>query len=492
MKTVLRLSSVLARRSTNSVARSLHTSLPRSSLALSELTALGGIDGRYGGKTSALRPYFSEFGLIKYRVVAEIRWLQLLSASNDFPEVLPLSAEDNAVLEGIISNFGEEQALRVKEIERTTNHDVKAVEYFLKETAGAASSSLQERAEFFHFSCTSEDINNLAYGMMLNTARKEIMLPQMDAVIAALRKMAYEQADTPLLARTHGQPATPTTMGKEVANWVYRLERQRNHFADSEVQGKFNGAVGTYGAHAVAYPDTNWPELSKDFVENKLGLVFNPYTTQIEPHDMIAELFDACCRFNTVLLDCNRDLWSYISLGYFKQLTIAGEVGSSTMPHKVNPIDFENSEGQLGLANAVMNHCTQKLPVSRYQRDLSDSTVMRSIGVGFGHSLVAYQATLRGLGRVEPNPVKLLEVLDENWEVLAEPIQTVMRKYPIEEPYEKLKALTRGTKVDAASMQAFVETLRGPGGLPDHEIEKLLQLTPANYVGYAAQLAREV
>jgi len=453
---------------------------------------LGGIDGRYGSKTKELRAVFSEYGLIKYRIVAEIRWLQVLAKMPDFPEVEPLSAEDNQVLESIIDTFGEAQANRVKEIERTTNHDVKAVEYFLKEVASGATASLKEKSEFFHFSCTSEDINNLAYGMMLNHARSDIMVPQMESVVDALRAVAHAQADTPLLARTHGQPATPTTLGKEMANFVYRLNRQVKQFKDVEVRGKFNGAVGNYNAHMIAYPDANWPEISRSFVEGKLGLVFNPYSTQIEPHDMIAELFDACCRFNTILLDCNRDMWSYISLGYFKQKTIAGEVGSSTMPHKVNPIDFENSEGQLGLANALMNHATSKLPVSRYQRDLSDSTVMRSIGVGFGHSIVAYKATLRGLSRVEANEARLLEALDENWEVLAEPIQTVMRKYPIEEPYEKLKALTRGTKVDAKSMQAFVETLRGEGGLPDHEIEKLLALTPANYIGYASQLAKAV
>jgi len=461
-----------------------------SGLALSELTALGGIDGRYGSKTAELRPLFSEYGLIRYRTITEIRWLQMIAERPEFPEVKPFSPEDNAILEGIIDNFGLKDAQRVKDIESTVNHDVKSVEYFLKEVTGQASASLKEKGEYFHFACTSEDINNLAYGQMLNVARNEIMCPAMDSVITKLTENANAYADIPLLARTHGQPATPSTMGKEMANFAHRLGRQRKQFSEVEVTGKFNGAVGNYNAHKVAYPNVNWPELAKDFVENKLGLVFQPYSTQIEPHDMIAELFDSCSRFNSILLDCDRDMWMYISQGYFKQVTIAGEVGSSTMPHKVNPIDFENSEGQIGLANALMNHASNKLLVSRFQRDLSDSTVMRSIGVGFSHSLVSYKAALRGFSRVEVNEEKLLTALDDNWEVLAEPIQTVMRKYPIENPYEKLKDLTRGAKLDSVQMKAFVESLRGE--MPDDEIDRLLQLTPANYIGYAAELARQV
>jgi adenylosuccinate lyase len=381
-------------------------------LPLTSLTAISAIDGRYSKPTAALRSIFSEFGLIQHRVQVEVRWLQLLSGHAQVPEVPALSSDATRFLNEVVSEFGESDARRVKEIERTTNHDVKAVEYFLKEKV-ASHAELAAVSEFLHFACTSEDINNLSYALMLQRARTDVILPAMDSVIEALRTVAHKYAAVPMLARTHGQPATPTTMGKEMANFAYRLGRQRKQFAAVDIMGKFNGAVGNLNAHAVAYPEIDWQNLSEEFVEGSLGLVHNPYTTQIEPHDFIAELFDASARFNNVLLDFNRDAWGYVSLGYFKQKVIAGEIGSSTMPHKVNPIDFENSEGNVGLANATFQHLASKLPVSRYQRDLSDSTCMRSIGVGFGHSLIAYASMIKGLGKMELNEAKLADELDE-------------------------------------------------------------------------------
>jgi adenylosuccinate lyase len=454
-------------------------------MELSSLTAVSPIDGRYATKTADLRPIFSEFGLIHHRVLVEIRWLQFLADCSDIGEVPALSGHAAAVLNGIADNFNEDDARRVKNIERTTNHDVKAVEYFIKEKI-AGNSELEAISEFVHFACTSEDINNLAYALMLREGRNQILLPQLDEIIDAIRRLAHDYSDVPMLSHTHGQPASPTTVGKEMANVVYRLHRQREQIAATSLQGKINGAVGNYNAHLVAYPDINWEAQAKKFVES-LGLDWNPYTTQIEPHDYIAELFDALIRFNTVLLDFNRDIWTYISLGFFKQKTVEGEVGSSTMPHKVNPIDFENSEGNLGLANAIFSHLAQKLPVSRLQRDLTDSTVLRNLGVGLAHSLIAYASTLRGIGKLEVDPQRLAEVLDANWEVLAEPIQTVMRRYGIEKPYEKLKELTRGQRVDATIMKAFIESLN----IPAAEKDRLSRLTPASYIGNAAAQAKK-
>jgi adenylosuccinate lyase len=454
-------------------------------MELSSLTAVSPIDGRYATKTADLRPIFSEFGLIHHRVLVEIRWLQFLADCSDIGEVPALSGHAAAVLNGITDNFNEDDARRVKNIERTTNHDVKAVEYFIKEKI-AGNSELEAISEFVHFACTSEDINNLAYALMLREGRNQILLPQLDEIIDAIRRLAHDYSDVPMLSHTHGQPASPTTVGKEMANVVYRLHRQREQIAATSLQGKINGAVGNYNAHLVAYPDINWEAQAKKFVES-LGLDWNPYTTQIEPHDYIAELFDALIRFNTVLLDFNRDIWTYISLGFFKQKTVEGEVGSSTMPHKVNPIDFENSEGNLGLANAIFSHLAQKLPVSRLQRDLTDSTVLRNLGVGLAHSLIAYASTLRGIGKLEVDPQRLAEVLDANWEVLAEPIQTVMRRYGIEKPYEKLKELTRGQRVDATIMKAFIESLN----IPAAEKDRLSRLTPASYIGNAAVQAKK-
>ena len=466
----------------------LRRSFSSGPLPLTSLTAISAIDGRYSGPTSALREIFSEFGLIHHRVQVEVRWLQLLSSTAAVPEVPSLSSDATRFLDDLVTDFAEGDAQRVKEIERTTNHDVKAVEYFLKEKV-SAHAELAGVSEFIHFACTSEDINNLSYALMLQRARKDVVLPAMDSVIDGLRDVAHKHAAVPMLARTHGQPATPTTMGKEMANFAFRLGRQRKQFAAVDIMGKFNGAVGNLNAHAVAYPEIDWRELSESFVEDSLGLVHNPYTTQIEPHDFVAELFDSAARFNNVLLDFNRDAWGYVSLGYFKQKVVAGEIGSSTMPHKVNPIDFENSEGNVGLAGAVFQHLATKLPVSRYQRDLSDSTCMRSIGVGFGHSLIAYASTLKGLGKMELNEERLLEELDQNWEVLAEPIQTVMRRYDVDQPYEKLKELTRGRRVDGPAMRIFIESIEG---IPAAETERLLKLTPASYLGYAVELAKEV
>lgn len=455
-------------------------------MELSSLTAVSPIDGRYAGKTADLRPIFSEFGLIHHRVEVEIRWLQFLAACTDIGEVPALSGHADGVLNGIVDNFNEDDARRVKNIERTTNHDVKAVEYFIKEKI-AGNRELEAISEFVHFACTSEDINNLAYALMLREGRNQILLPQLDELIDAIRRLAHAYAEVPMLSHTHGQPASPTTVGKEMANVVYRLHRQREQIAAVPLLGKINGAVGNYNAHLVAYPDINWEALASKFVES-LGLDWNPYTIQIEPHDYIAELFDALTRFNTVLLDFDRDVWTYISLGFFRQKTVEGEVGSSTMPHKVNPIDFENSEGNLGLANTIFTHLAQKLPVSRLQRDLTDSTVLRNLGVGFAHSLIAYASTLRGISKLEVDRQRLAEVLDANWEVLAEPIQTVMRRYGIEKPYEKLKELTRGQRVDAVALQTFIDSLN----IPAEEKKRLSKLTPAGYIGNAAEQARKI
>lgn len=449
------------------------------------LTAISPIDGRYAGKVDALRPIFSEYGLIRYRVEVEVRWLQALSAEAKIAEVPTLSSVANAVLNDIVSHFSEADAQAVKNIEKTTNHDVKAVEYLLKQKI-QDNAELQAVNEFIHFACTSEDINNLSYALMLKEGRG-LILAEIDATIAAIKQLALDCAEQPMLSRTHGQSATPTTVGKEFANVVARMQRQRDQLAAVVLLGKINGAVGNYNAHSVAYPDVDWAQFAQNFVES-LGLSFNPYTIQIEPHDYMAEFFHALSRFNTILLDFDRDVWGYISLGYFKQRTIAGEVGSSTMPHKVNPIDFENSEGNLGLANAIFGFLADKLPVSRWQRDLTDSTVLRNIGVGIAHTSIAIQSTLKGISKLELNPALLDQDLDNNWEVLAEPIQTVMRRYGIEKPYEKLKELTRGQRVTGEGMRAFVEKLEIPAAAK----AELMALTPHSYTGYAAQLAKKI
>ena len=440
---------------------------------LTGLTAISPVDGRYGAKTTDLRPIFSEFGLIRYRVLVEIRWLQTLSRHPGIPEVPIFSAEADRLLDDIAEQFGVADAQRIKEIERTTNHDVKAVEYFLKERV-AAHPQLHAASEFIHFACTSEDINNLAHGLMLSAGREQVLLPEMDAIIAAVRDLAHRYADQPMLSRTHGQPATPTTLGKEMANLVHRLRLQRDRVAEVTLLGKMNGAVGHYNAHRVAYPDVDWPGLTCNFVES-LGLTWNPYTTQIEPHDYMAELFDALARFNTVLIDLSRDLWGYISLGYFKQRTVAGEVGSSTMPHKVNPIDFENAEGNLGIANAILGHLSAKLPISRWQRDLTDSTVLRNLGVGVAHTSIAIQSALRGIGKLEADPARMAADLDANWEVLAEPIQTLMRRYGVDRPYERLKELTRGQRIGPEALKVFIDGLE----IPQEAKAELAALTPA-------------
>ena len=451
-------------------------------MELSSLTAVSPIDGRYGDKVSTLRAIFSEFGLLKFRVQVEVRWLQKLAASAEIKEVPAFDADANAFLDKIVSEFNEPDAARIKTIERTTNHDVKAVEYFLKEKV-AAVPSLHAVNEFIHFACTSEDINNLSHALMLDCARRDVILPFWRQIIDALKVLAQQYRDIPLLCRTHGQPATPSTIGKEFANVVYRMERQYRQLQQVEILGKINGAVGNYNAHLAAYPTLDWHAFSESFVTS-LGIQWNPFTTQIEPHDYIAELFDCIARFNTILIDFDRDIWGYIALNHFKQKTIAGEIGSSTMPHKVNPIDFENSEGNLGLANAVLGHLATKLPVSRWQRDLTDSTVLRNLGVGIGYALIAYQATLKGISKLEVNRDRLLDELDHNWEVLAEPIQTVMRRYGIEKPYEKLKELTRGKRVDGAGIQAFIDGL----ALPEEEKRRLKAMTPATYIGHAVML----
>lgn len=451
-------------------------------MQLSSLTAVSPIDGRYGDKVNPLRAIFSEFGLLKFRVQVEVRWLQKLASCTSIKEVLPLSAEANHFLDKLVSDFNEDDAQRIKTIERTTNHDVKAVEYFLKEQI-AAMPELDAINEFIHFACTSEDINNLSHALMLQAARQEVILPYWQQLIAAIKALAQDYRAIPLLSRTHGQPATPSTLGKELANVTYRLERQLRQLQQVEILGKINGAVGNYNAHHVAYPEVDWHQFSEAFVTS-LGIQWNPYTTQIEPHDYIAELFDCMARFNTILIDFNRDTWGYIALNHFTQRTITGEIGSSTMPHKVNPIDFENSEGNLGLANALFGHLASKLPISRWQRDLTDSTVLRNLGVGIGYAVIAYQAALKGISKLQVNQSHLAEELDHNWEVLAEPIQTVMRRYGIEKPYEKLKELTRGKRVDAAGIQHFIDTLP----LPEAEKARLKTLTPATYIGYAIDL----
>ncbi|ATM85526.1 MULTISPECIES: adenylosuccinate lyase [Yersinia] len=455
-------------------------------MELSSLTAVSPIDGRYGDKVSALRPIFSEFGLLKFRVQVEVRWLQKLAACAEIKEVPAFDADANAYLDKIVQEFNEQDAQRIKVIERTTNHDVKAVEYFLKEKVESIP-ALHAVSEFIHFACTSEDINNLSHALMLHTARQDVVLPMWRQMIDSIKALAYQYRDLPLLSRTHGQPATPSTIGKEFANVAYRMERQFRQLSQVEILGKINGAVGNYNAHIVAYPEVDWHQFSEEFVTS-LGITWNPYTTQIEPHDYIAELFDCVARFNTILIDFDRDIWGYVALNHFKQKTIAGEIGSSTMPHKVNPIDFENSEGNLGLSNAILGHLASKLPVSRWQRDLTDSTVLRNLGVGLGYALIAYQATLKGISKLEVNEAHLLEELDHNWEVLAEPIQTVMRRYGIEKPYEKLKELTRGKRVDAAGMQAFIDGL----ALPDEEKTRLKAMTPANYIGRAVTMVDEL
>ena len=455
-------------------------------MELSALTALSPIDGRYGDKTTELRTIFSEYGLLKYRVQVEVRWLQKLAKQADILEVPTLSEQATKHLNEIVENFNEQDAIRIKTIEKTTNHDVKAVEYFLKEKVNT-NEELQAINEFIHFACTSEDINNLSYALMLKTARDTVLIPYWKKLIAIITTQAKTYRDLPLLSRTHGQPATPSTIGKEFANVAYRLKRQLKQLESIEILGKINGATGNYNAHMVAYPQINWHKFSEEFVTS-LGLQWNPYTTQIEPHDYIAEYFDCIARFNTIMIDFDRDVWGYIALNHFKQKTVAGEIGSSTMPHKVNPIDFENSEGNLGLANAIMSHLGSKLPISRWQRDLTDSTVLRNLGVGIGYAIIAYQSTLKGLNKLEVNQEHLLDELNRNWEVLAEPIQTVMRRYGIEKPYEKLKELTRGKRVNAQGMQQFIDSL----ALPEHEKARLKQLTPANYIGFAINFVDEL
>jgi len=453
---------------------------------LSALSAVSPIDGRYGSKTATLRSVFSEFGLIKRRVLVEVRWLQSLAAHEGVPEVPPLSDNANQRLEAIVENFDESGAQRIKDIEATTNHDVKAVEYFVKECF-EGNPELLAVSEFVHFACTSEDINNLSHALMLRDGMDEILLPAMQQIISSLSDIARSAAATPMLSRTHGQTASPTTVGKEIANVVARLQRQLWQLERVEYLGKINGAVGNYNAHLSAYSDVDWQANAELFVTS-LGLTWNPYTTQIEPHDYMAELFDAIARFNTILIDFDRDIWGYISMGFYKQKTIAGEIGSSTMPHKVNPIDFENSEGNLGLANAIFQHLSAKLPISRWQRDLTDSTVLRNMGVGMAYSLIAYQSALKGISKLEMNSQRLASDLDNSWEVLAEPIQTVMRRYGIEKPYEKLKELTRGQDMSREVIQAFVADL----ALPQEAKDILLALTPASYIGNAEAQARAI
>jgi len=455
-------------------------------MELSALSAISPVDGRYGSKVKALRPIFSEFGLIKYRVTVEVRWLQKLAATAEIAEVPAFSSNATAALNAIVDNFSEENALRIKTIEATTNHDVKAVEYFLKEQV-ADNAELNAVTEFIHFACTSEDINNLSHGLMLKECREQVLLPAIDEILVQMKALAIEYKSAPMICRTHGQPASPSTMGKEFANVYIRLKRQREQIANVEFLGKINGAVGNYNAHLSAYPEVNWHDFANEFVTS-LDLTWNAFTTQIEPHDYIAELFDAVARFNTILIDFDRDIWGYIAIGHFKQKTIAGEIGSSTMPHKVNPIDFENSEGNLGIANALFSHLAQKLPISRWQRDLTDSTVLRNLGVGFAHALIAYGATLKGLSKLQINEENLLAELDSNWEVLAEPVQTVMRRYGIEKPYEKLKELTRGKRVNGESMRDFIMGLE----LPDPVKAELCKMTPASYIGRAVDFIAEL
>jgi len=455
-------------------------------MSLSSLSALSPLDGRYAAKVDALRTTLSEAGFMHHRVKVEISWLQALSQAG-FDEIQPFSASANALLDKLAAEFSEADAQRIKDIEAVTNHDVKAVEYWLKEQVKDVP-ELVAASEFIHFACTSEDINNTSHGMMLKTARDNVMLPALQKLITRLTELAHTNADVPMLSRTHGQAASPTTLGKEMANVVARLQRALKRIEQVEILGKMNGAVGNYNAHLSAYPHYDWESFSKNVIEQRLGLTYNPYTIQIEPHDYMAEMFDAFARVNTILLDLNRDIWGYISVGYFKQKTKAGEIGSSTMPHKVNPIDFENSEGNLGLANSLLRHLSEKLPVSRWQRDLTDSTVLRNIGVALGYTLLAYDSCLRGLNKLETNPERLAADLDATWEVLAEPVQTVMRRYAIENPYEQLKELTRGKGISKEALREFVEGL----AIPQEAKDVLLAMTPANYIGIAAKLAKAI
>ena len=456
-------------------------------MTLTALTALSPLDGRYHGKVDALRNYFSEYGLFRYRVLIEIEWLKALSAEAGIAEIAPFSDTVIALLDQLAAQFSEADAEQIKAIEKRTNHDVKAIEYWLREKL-SVNPETAKALEFIHFACTSEDINNLSHALMLQAGRNQVMLPVLDVLITRLRELAYQFAELPMLCRTHGQTATPSTLGKEMANVVHRLQRARAHLAEVEILGKINGAVGNYNAHLVAYPNVDWEMFSRKFVTAR-GIGFNPYTIQIEPHDYMAELFDAYARANTILIDLNRDIWGYISLGYFKQKVVAGEVGSSTMPHKVNPIDFENAEGNLGLANALLKHLSEKLPVSRWQRDLTDSTVLRNMGVALGYALLAYESCLKGLNKLEANPQRLAEDLNSSWEVLAEPIQTVMRRYNIENAYDKLKELTRGKGgINRDSLRAFIQALE----IPEAEKQRLLQLSPDTYLGKAAELAKRI
>ena len=455
-------------------------------MALTNLNALSPLDGRYQTKLDALRPFFSEYALIKYRALVEVEWLKALSAAKELTEIAPFSEDAIAELNAAIAEFSEADAAQVKAIESRTNHDVKALEYWLKEKF-IGNPEIKKVSEFIHFACTSEDINNLSHALMLKSARDGVMSPKLDEVISRLTELALEFSAQPLLSRTHGQTASPTTMGKELANVAYRLKRQQKQLANNEVLGKINGAVGNFNAHLSAYPDFDWESFAKNFVES-LGLDYNPMTIQIEPHDYMAEIYDILARTNTILIDINRDLWGYISVGYFKQKVKAGEIGSSTMPHKENPIDFENSEGNLGMANAILGHLAAKLPISRWQRDLTDSTVLRNMGVGFGYTLLGYDSCLRGLNKLEINSAKLDADLNNSWEVLAEPIQTVMRRYGIENPYEQLKELTRGKGgINKASLHTFVETL----AIPAEAKQALLELTPENYIGKAVELTKK-
>lgn len=454
---------------------------------LTPLTALSPLDGRYAAQIEPLRALFSEYGLMKCRIKVELEWLKMLAAEPGIEEVKPFSEATIREIDDVIAGFGVEHAEEVKTIESRTNHDVKAIEYWLKERL-SGNPEVMAASEFIHFACTSEDINNLSHALMLKTARNTVILPALDEVIAKLKELAHEHAAQPMMSRTHGQPATPSTLGKELANVVYRLTRQREQLVRQEILGKINGAVGNYNAHLCAYPDVDWESLAERFVSG-LGLTFNPYTIQIEPHDYMAELYQAMARVNTILVDLDRDVWGYISLGYFKQKVKAGEVGSSTMPHKVNPIDFENSEGNLGLANAILSHLAEKLPLSRWQRDLTDSTVLRNMGVGFGYTLLGYKSLLKGLGKLEANPAALAADLDATWELLAEPIQTVMRRYGVANPYEQLKELTRGKDgITRDTLAAFIKGLE----IPEAEKSRLLELTPALYTGKAAELARRI
>jgi len=455
-------------------------------LPLTALTAISPIDGRYESKTSDLRNIFSEFGLIRFRVMVEVRWLQQLSQHSQIAEVKPFTDNANQILNRLVDDFSIEQAQRIKEIERTTNHDVKAVEYFIKESI-ADHAELNAVSEYIHFACTSEDINNLSHALMLKEGRDTVVIPALTSITNKLAEMAKLFADVPMLSRTHGQTASPTTVGKELANVVYRLRRQIKQVNQVPMLGKINGAVGNYNAHFSAYSDIDWAQNAQEFIEG-LGLSFNPYTTQIEPHDYIAELFDGLSRTNTILIDFSRDIWGYISLGYFKQKTIAGEVGSSTMPHKVNPIDFENAEGNMGIANAVYGHLSAKLPISRWQRDLTDSTVLRNMGVGLGYSIIAFASLDKGLGKLQLNEQRLQEDLDNCWEVLAEPIQTVMRRYGIDKPYEKLKALTRGNTIDQQTIKVFVEGLE----MPEQAKTDLMAMLPSTYIGNAVEQAKNI